>query len=321
MKEIFVHTLKKDDVITEFFMVKTINLKVGSNKKQYLDVMLGDSGGEISAKKWDVSDEELPSINNIKEGDLVKIKAQVTEWNGMKQLKILKIRLGQKEDNLDIRDYIKAAPEKPEDMYNFIMNIVEEMKDKDLKAISQTLMEENKEKLMYYPAAHKNHHAQLGGLLYHMKRMIMSGYRLCEVYNNLNRDLVCTGVIMHDMEKIREIEANTLGIASGYSFEGMLLGHIVQGVKSIDRLAERLGVPREKTIMLEHMILSHHYEPEFGSPKRPAFPEAEVLHYVDVLDARLFDMEEATMGIEKGQFSDRVWTLENRKVYKPIWEE
>ncbi len=321
MKETYIHMFKKDDQIVEFFMIKQVGLKVGSNKKQYLDLILGDSGGEITAKKWDVSDEEVPSLSLLKEGDLVKIKGVVTEWNGMKQLKLLRIRLGQKEDKLDIRDYIKAAPEKPEEMYDFLMEIVANMKDKDLKNLCTVLMEENREKLMYYPAAQKNHHAQLGGLLYHMKRMVMSGYRLCEVYNNLNRDLVCTGVIIHDMEKIREIESNTLGISSGYSFEGMLLGHIVQGIKSIDRLAETLDIPKEKAIMLEHMILSHHYEPEFGSPKRPAFPEAEMLHYLDILDARLFDMEEALLGVEKGEFSDKVWTLENRKLYNPIWEE
>ena len=100
-----------------------------------------------------------------------------------------------------------------------------------------------------------------------------------------------------------------------------MLGHIVQGVKLLDKETERLGFPREKAIMLEHMILSHHYEPEFGSPKKPLFPEAELLHYLDILDARMFDMEDALVGVEPGEFSTRVWTLENRKIYKPTWEE
>ena len=120
----------------------------------------------------------------------------------------------------------------------------------------------------------------------------------------------------HDIEQLNEIESNEYGISPGYSFEGQLLGHIVQGVKLLDKETERLGFPREKAIMLEHMILSHHYEPEFGSPKRPMFPEAELLHYLDILDARMFDMEDALNSTNAGEFSEKVWTLDNRRVYK-----
>ena len=155
------------------------------------------------------------------------------------------------------------------------------------------------------------------GLLYHVKRMLMTGERVCQVYINLKRDLVAAGVILHDMEKLNEIESEEDGIATGYSFEGQMLGHIIQGVKSLDKLTMELDFPREKAIMLEHMILSHHYEPEFGSPKKPLFPEAEVLHYLDILDARMFDMQAALDSTEPGNFSDRVWTLDNRKIYKP----
>jgi 3'-5' exoribonuclease len=156
----------------------------------------------------------------------------------------------------------------------------------------------------------------MAGLLYHVKRMLMMGQKACDVYTNLNRDLVLAGVILHDMEKINEIESNELGISTGYSFEGKMLGHLVQGVKMIDKLAEELNVPREKAIMLEHMIISHHYEPEFGSPKKPLFPEAEMLHYLDVLDAKMFDMQEAVEKTEPGEFSDRIWTLDNRTIYR-----
>ena len=97
-----------------------------------------------------------------------------------------------------------------------------------------------------------------------------------------------------------------------------MLGHLIQGVKLVDRMALEMGMDREKAIMLEHMILSHHYEPEFGSPKKPLFPEAEVLHYLDILDARMFDMQAALEATEPGAFSDRVWTLDNRRLYKSV---
>ena len=144
----------------------------------------------------------------------------------------------------------------------------------------------------------------------------MNGEGICRVYTILDPDLVTAGVILHDIEKIREIRSNDMGISDGYSMEGMMLGHIVQGVRELDSRMKDLGFSDEKRIMIEHMILSHHYEPEFGSPRKPMFPEAEILHYLDIIDARMFDMEEALDGTKPGEFSDRIWTLDNRKLYK-----
>ena len=317
MKEIYIKDLRKDQEITEFFMAKTSAIKVGSNGKQYLDITLGDKTGEISGKKWDVSDSEYPALIGIKDKDIVKIKGIIVEWAGQLQIRVQRIRIAEATDEQKMMDFVKAAPEDPDDMYKYIYDVAESMEDKDLRALCIKVLNDNKEKLMYYPAAQKNNHAQLGGLLYHVKRMLMTGERVCQVYINLKRDLVAAGVILHDMEKLNEIESEEDGIATGYSFEGQMLGHIIQGVKSLDKLTMELDFPREKAIMLEHMILSHHYEPEFGSPKKPLFPEAEVLHYLDILDARMFDMQAALDSTEPGNFSDRVWTLDNRKIYKP----
>ena len=318
MKTIYTKDLKKDIEITDFFMVKSSAIKTGSNGKQYWDLVLGDKYGEINSKKWDVADREIESILAIREKDIVKVKALITEWAGQLQMRIMRIRPANENDEIDMQDFVKAAPEDPHKMYDYILSRAEAIEDKDLKAICLKFLTENSDRLLYYPAAQKNHHAQLGGLLYHMKRMLMTGERVCEVYTNLNRDLVVTGVILHDMEKLNEIMAETDGIATGYSFEGQMLGHIIQGVKTVDRMTLELGFPREKAIMLEHMILSHHYEPEFGSPKKPLFPEAELLHYLDILDARMFDMEAALEATPAGGFSDKVRTLDNRKLYKPL---
>jgi 3'-5' exoribonuclease len=321
MKELYISMLKTDDEIQEYFIVKSVAIKVGANNKQYLDLLLGDSTGEVPSKKWDISDGELSSIKAIKDGDIVKVKATVTAWNGQKQMKVMKIRVINDQDEIEITDFINAAPEDPKEMYDYIYKKAFGLKDKDLNTLCTKLLEENKEKLMYYPAAQKNHHAQKSGLLYHIKRMLMSGEFLCQVYTNLNVELVITGVIIHDIEKLNELESNELGISSGYSFEGQMLGHLVQGVKLLDRIAIEIGMPREKAIMLEHMMLTHHYEPEFGSPKKPLFPEAEILHYLDMIDARMFDMQAALDATNPGEFSDRVWTLDNRKLYKMSEQE
>lgn len=308
--------LKVDEDITEFFLVKSIAIKLGSNKKQYLDLLVADSTGEITAKKWDLADEELASLNKIEPRDIVKIKATVTQWNGLKQLRIARIRKGVKEDKLDKRDFVKAAPEPSEDMYEYIHDRASAIKDADFRAMCLWFLSENREKLMYYPAAQRNHHAQMGGLLYHTKRMLMNGDKICETYTELDRDLVAAGVIMHDMQKINEIESDDMGISTGYFKKGILLGHIVQGINAVETYTEGFGMDKEKALLIQHMILSHHYEPEFGSPKRPMFPEAEILHYLDVIDARMFDMFDALQGVEEGEFSEKIRTLENRRVYQ-----
>lgn len=317
MKQIFVKDLKKEMEVIDFFMVKSVAVKTGSTGKPYLDVVLGDNTGEINGKKWDVG----TSDHLLKEKDIVKIIAVVTEFNSQLQLKIQRIRKAVPESNPDdimyMGDFVKAAPEDPEEMYDYIFRSCDSIKDEDYRKLCLRVLEDNREKLMYYPAASKNHHAELGGLLYHTKRMLMNGERVCQVYTNLNKDLVIAGVVLHDIQKIFEIDADTDGMASGYSFEGQMLGHIVMGVKYIDKLADETDLPYEKKIMMEHMVLSHHYEPEFGSPKKPLFPEAEVLHYLDILDARMYDMEEAVAHTEPGGFSDRIWTLDNRRIYNP----
>lgn len=320
-KEFFINTLTPDLNFTDFFLVKSISLRTGSNRKTYLDISLGDATGEINGKKWDITDDETVALDLIKEGDLVRVKADVTEWNGLLQLRILRIRKAVKEDKLDLTDYIKTAPEDPEDMFAYVLACAKSISDPDLNGLACKFLEESKERLLYYPAAMRNHHAERAGLLYHIKRMLLAGEKLCEVYSILDRDWVVCGVILHDMEKLNEIESNEWGISPGYTMEGQLLGHLIQGVKTIDRMAREAGISEEKAVMLEHMIISHHYEPEFGSPRKPMFSEAEVLHYLDMMDAKIYDFEDALAGVLPGEFSQRVRTLDGRLLYKPSFKK
>ena len=317
MKDRFIADLMTNDDFIGFFMIKQIAIKTGSNRKAYLDLTLGDRTGEISAKKWDISDEEYQTLSKYKPGDFIKVKAVVTEWNQMKQLRITKIRMANPEDPWELADFIKTAPEPPEEMLAYITEQARSISDMELRELCLLNLNINHEKLIYYPAASKNHHSERSGLLWHIKRMRMSGIALCDIYTNLDRDWVICGVILHDIEKLTEIESDENGISPGYSFEGNMLGHIVQGVKLLDRQMSELDFPEEKKIMVEHMILAHHCEPEYGSPKRPLFPEAELLHHLDDLDAKMYDMEDALEKTQPGEFSERVWTLHNRRLYRP----
>ena len=320
MKEYFINTLQLDEEFIDFFMVKAIGVKVGANKKNYLDVTLGDSTGEINGKKWDVSDEELKNLSAIKEGDVVKIKALVNEWNGIKQLRIARIRKASAQDNVNMPDFVKAAPEDPKEMFDYVMGRAQAIKDEGLRKVAVSALEDNRQRLLYYPGAMRNHHAELAGLLYHIRRMLTMGLKACQVYTNLDKDWVVCGVVMHDMEKLNELKANEMGISSGYSAKGNLLGHLVMGAVELKSRAEKAGLSEEKTVMLQHMIISHHYEPEFGSPIRPLFPEAELLHYLDMLDAKMYDFEAALQTAEPGTFTERVRTLDGRMLYRPTFE-
>lgn len=315
MKQVYIKDLQTGTDLTEFFMLKSVEVRTGSNKKHYLDMTLGDKTGEVSAKKWDLADEEMRRAKEYKEGSIIKIRGTVTEWNGMKQLKVIRIRMSNPEDEIAATDFIKAAPEDPEEMYRYIFEVADSITDEYLRRLTVLNLEEFKDKLMYYPAASKNHHAEMAGLLWHIKRMLQTGIAICKIYDFLDVDWVKCGVILHDLQKINEIRSNEWGISDGYSVEGQLLGHIVMGIRELDRQMRDLGFPREKAWLVEHMVLTHHYEPEFGSPKKPLFPEAEILHYLDVIDSRMYDMEDALSKTEKGEFSERIWTLENRRLY------
>lgn len=316
MKTTFIKDITTEQpVVQDFFLVKSVSIKTGSTGKQYLDLIISDKTGEVSGKKWDI-EEDFQEAKSLKAGDIIKLRAQITEWNKAIQLKLTKFRKAISNDNLDNADFVQSAPEASEEMFDFIVSVAESFDDDQLRELCVDRLRIEKERLLYYPAATRNHHALLGGLLYHMKRMLIAGDKICEVYTLLNRSLLLSGVIMHDMEKLNEIMANELGLADEYSFEGNMLGHLVLGVRELDREMRERNIDREKAVMLQHMVLSHHYEPEFGSPKRPLFPEAEVLHYLDVMDAKLYDMEEALKKTEAGEFSEKVWTLDGRRIYK-----
>ncbi|MBC7765519.1 MAG: HD domain-containing protein [Hyphomonadaceae bacterium] len=300
-----------------FFLIKYAQIKQSTNGKSYLDLTLADQTGEINAKKWDLNDQdaEICAVQT-----LVKTRAVVNEFKGQMQLKIEKIRAVQKEDGVSMSDFIPSAPESAEAMYQFILEIVNHMTDTDIKNIVYHILTRFEDRLLTYPGAVKNHHAIRSGLLYHIKTMLFGATKMVEVYPYLRADLLYAGVILHDMAKILEIEASDLGIATEFTIEGHLLGHIIQGVQVITDAAREVNAPQELTLLLQHMILSHHNLPEYGSPRYPMFPEAEMLHHLDLVDARMYDIKNAMDSALPGQLSDRIWTLENRRVYHPRFE-
>lgn len=142
--------------------------------------------------------------------------------------------------------------------------------------------------------------------------MLRTARAVVGVYPWLNADLLYAGVILHDLCKTEEMISDNLGVVRDYSREGLLLGHLVLGVTRIQEAANDLGISGEPVLLLEHMLLSHHGEAEYGSPRKPMFPEAEVLHWVDLLDARMNEMSSAIAKVKPGVFSDKIWSLDRR---------
>ena len=226
------------------------------------------------------------------------------------------IRLAEERDEVNICDYVAVAPYSPEKMYDDILNYLSKIKNTDIQNIVTNILSDNEEKLMHYPAAKSNHHAIRSGLLYHTTTMLKAGEKLSEIYTFLNTDLLYAGIILHDIGKIYEMNASELGIVCEYTVEGQLIGHIVQGIKMIETASIEVKADKEVTMLLQHMVLSHHYEAEYGSPKKPMIPEAEMLHHLDIMDARMYDMNKALRDTEEGKFSERIWSLDNISIYK-----
>lgn len=295
-----------------FLLVKASNKKTSTKGDDYLDMTLADKSGEINAKLWSY----VPAVHGeYQAGDIVKVRGTVSQYNGAEQLRIEKIRHSTPGDQVNTADLVQTAGYTGEEMFASLLSIAEGFKDNDLKQIVVALLTENKEQLLYWPAAFKLHHAIRSGLLLHTLSIVRLAQRVAEVYPFIDTDLLLAGAILHDIAKTAEYEMTPSGLASGYTVKGNLLGHLAMGTIMIEETAKKLGIESEAVALLQHMVLSHHGEPEFGAAVRPAFIEAELLSQLDMMDARMFEMREATEAAAVGDFSGRLWSMENRKLY------
>lgn len=313
MEQIKLSDLKAGDGFEGYVLVRSFNVKVGQTGKNYVDLTVSDPTSEINAKIWNYAEEQFA---DYKPNILTKIRATVTSWQNTLQLKVEKIRIANENDPVSINDFVPSAPKSGEEMMQTLKSYVERIQKKDIKAIVNYVVDALYDKLLYYPAAQSNHHSVRCGLLYHTTTMLASAEAMCKIYTELDPDWLYAGVILHDIEKTEEMNSSSLGLVSDYTRKGLLLGHIVQGSLIIGEAGKAVNAKEETVVLLQHMLISHHYEPEFGAIKRPMFPEAEMLHYLDMIDARMFDFRKALAEVGDGGFSDKQWLLNNRRLYK-----
>ncbi len=295
-----------------YCIVKTVEQKLNVKGVPYLDLVLSDSDGEINAKLWDYKE----SVHGKYEaGAFIKVRGTLSKYNGVDQFRVERIRPVTSEDNVDIGAFVPTAEYSGEMMLQKIYSYIDSLKDEELQKLTRALIEENAEKLLFWPAAYKLHHAMRGGLLYHTLSIVKLASAVARLYPAIDRDLLLAGAILHDISKLDEFDVNAVGIVSSYSVKGELLGHLVMGAMRIEEKAKELGVREETALLLEHMIVSHHGTPEFGAAVRPMFLEAELLSELDTLDATVYEITSTLSAVEPQGFSARQWALDNRKLF------
>lgn len=297
-----------------FCLVKSVEQKINVKGQPFLDMILMDMDGEINAKLWDYRPEIHGAVNA---NDLMKVRGTLSVYNGQNQFRVERMRRAGEHDNVRMEDFVPSAPSPGAEMLEEILAVVEGFEDQALKRLVLAILEERREQLLFWPAAFRLHHAVRGGLLWHTRSILRLAQAVAAQYENIRADLLYAGVILHDIDKITEFDVPATGLASGYTLKGNLVGHLVGGAMLLEQKANEIDIPQETLLLLQHMLISHHGEPEFGAAVRPMFLEAEILSELDLLDARINEIGSALQGVQPGEFTNKLWALDNRKFYRP----
>ena len=246
-------------------------------------------------------------------GKIIKIRGDVSEFKGNPQLSLSNIRMALPEDSCDTVRLVAAAPIDKDETVRKVRTLVDSMEDADYRQVARTMLERHLEAFASIPAAKSVHHSFLSGLLMHTANMMaMADFLSGQYASVIDRSLLLTGTLLHDFAKEIEFRFSDLGIVTDYSVKGQLLGHLVMGAQEVAQICAELGTPEEKSLLLQHMILSHHGEPEYGAAVKPMFAEAELLSYIDMVDSRMEIYAELLPSVAEGSFSGRVFALDKR---------
>ena len=283
MNSPYVNQLEPNKVITGSFLVHSKEIRQKKSGEFYLSLLLGDRTGEVDAKMWDNVAEVLDGFDR---DDFVKVKGLIQVFHNRPQLTIHKVRRLD-DSEVDYADYFPSSRRDPNEMWAELRGIVAGMGNPHLKALLEALLDDEEIGRRYRlaPAAKQIHHAYLGGLIEHVLSLCSLARMTAGHYPHVDRDLLLAGVVMHDIGKIYELNYER---GFSYSTQGQLIGHINIALRMMaDKLRGLPEFPDRLRLLLEHMILSHHGQLEFGSPKLPQFPEALLLHYLDDMDSKM----------------------------------
>jgi len=313
MKEFFICDCLQHEnkVITSSFVVVSRQVKPKKSGEPYLALVLADRSGHLEAKMWDNVDD---AIDAFEQDDFVKIKGLINKYKNRFQLTIHKLRrMGESE--VDFADYLPKTTKDIGEMWKTLACFVASFKDPHLKGLVEAFMADPEiaEAYRNAPAAKTLHHAFIGGLLEHVVSLFHSCDLMSRNYPQINRDLLLTGAFLHDIGKIYELTYNR---SFSYTTRGQLLGHMIIELEMLQaKLTQFPNFPDSLKTLIEHLIISHHGQYDFGSPKLPMFPEALLLHYLDDLDSK---MEAMRAQFERAGDSNGAWTSYNPSLGRPV---
>ena len=301
------------DEVEGFYILKDAHQKTTAAGKPFLSGSIADRSGSMDIKVWDYSGPVGGTPSDT--GKVIKLRGVVSEFKGMPQLTVSRIRMAAPADRYDTAALVPVAPIDPDEALNDIRRMLDSLTDADYRAAAKTMLQRHLEAFRQIPAAKSVHHSFLSGLLMHTSNMLKMADFLAGLYAEIiDRSLLLTGTLLHDFAKEREFVFSDLGIVTDYSTKGQLLGHLVMGAQEAAEVCSEVGVPEEKSVLLQHLILSHHGEPEFGAAVRPMCAEAELLSYIDLIDSRMEIYAENLPDVPVGTFSNRIFSLD-KKIY------
>ena len=296
--------------IKQNFLVTQINKGVTASGQPYLTIILQDKTGQIEGKFWDIKP-EMESL--IEVGAFLLVDGDVSAYRQVLQVRINQVqRLNP--DTIRLEDYTMSAPVPLKQLAEDLKVAIARITDLDYLKLTQTLIEQHYDAFLTYPAAVRNHHEYTSGLLYHTLSMIKVAVALIPLYPKINPSLVYAGILLHDLGKTIEF---TGAVIPKYSTEGKLIGHLQWMAGKIQSLGETLNINREKVMLLQDVVLSHHGKPEFGSAVMPLTKEALFVSMVDDFDAKMTIVDKALDATEPGQFTNRIFALDDRSFFKP----
>src|SRR3954462_12479711 len=302
---------QENKVITSTFVVVAKQIKPKKTGEPYLALTLGDRTGQLEAKMWDNVEDALDAFE---QEDFIKIKGLLNKYKNRFQITIHKLRrLGDSE--VDFADYLPKTTKDIGELWRTLGEFVASFQNPYLKTLVESFMgdPEIAEAYRTAPAAKSLHHAYIGGLLDHVVSLCRSCDLMCRNYPSVNRDLLLTGAFFHDIGKIHELGYNR---AFTYTTRGQLLGHMIIELEMLqEKLAQFPNFPDEMKTLVEHLIISHHGQYDFGSPKLPMFPEALMLHYLDDLDSKIESMR---AHFEREAALENPWSSYNGSLGRPL---
>jgi 3'-5' exoribonuclease len=307
--------IKEMDSVDNIFLVKDKALSYGKNGKPYINLVLMDRTGEIQGKIW----ERAGEINKeFDKNDIIRIRSKTSTYQGIKQLIIYETEKIDK-STVDILEFLPKSKRDLDDMLLELMDILDEVDNEYLKKLLALFFEDDEFITLFKkaPAAKSIHHVFIGGLLEHTLSVCKIISTISNHYETVDKSLLLTGGFLHDIGKVRELSYENL---FDYTDEGRLIGHIVIGVEIInERISKIKDFPEELSILLKHLVISHHGEYEFGSPKRPKTIEALILHSIEDMDAKINGFREF-INKNKDNKDESKWTsyhrIYDRYIYK-----